>query len=65
MNPQLVRTHLDSLVKPPGSLGRLEDLAVQLCVIQRTLAPRTTPRSGGRRWSTWRSRTRRPEQHGR
>jgi nicotinate-nucleotide--dimethylbenzimidazole phosphoribosyltransferase len=44
MTPQHVRAHLDSLVKPPGSLGRLEDLAVQLCVIQRTLAPRTTPR---------------------
>jgi nicotinate-nucleotide--dimethylbenzimidazole phosphoribosyltransferase len=44
MTPELVRAHLDALVKPPGSLGRLEDLAVRLCVIQRTLAPRTTPR---------------------
>ena len=44
MTPELVRSHLDALAKPPGSLGRLEDLAVRLCVIQRTLAPRTTPR---------------------
>ena len=44
MTPELVRSHLDALVKPPGSLGRLEDLAVRLCVTQRTLAPRTTPR---------------------
>lgn len=44
MTPDHVRTHLDALAKPPGSLGRLEDLAVRLCVIQRTLAPRTTPR---------------------
>ncbi|MBA4191294.1 MAG: nicotinate-nucleotide--dimethylbenzimidazole phosphoribosyltransferase [Planctomycetaceae bacterium] len=44
MTPHLVLEHLDSLVKPPGSLGRLEDLAVRLCVIQQTLAPRTTPR---------------------
>ncbi|MBX9579030.1 MAG: nicotinate-nucleotide--dimethylbenzimidazole phosphoribosyltransferase [Gemmataceae bacterium] len=43
-DPPLARAHLDALVKPPGSLGRLEDLAVRLCVIQRTLAPRTTPR---------------------
>ena len=27
------RQHLDALAKPPGSLGRLEDLAVQLCEI--------------------------------
>lgn len=44
MTPELVRAHLDSLAKPPGSLGRLEDLATRLCVIQGTLAPRTTPR---------------------
>lgn len=44
MTPELVRSHLDGLVKPPGSLGRLENLAVRLCVIQRKLAPRTTPR---------------------
>lgn len=44
MTPQVVRARLDALAKPPGSLGRLEDLAVRLCVIQRSLAPRTTPR---------------------
>lgn len=36
--------HLDGLTKPPCSLGRLEELAVRLCVIQQTLAPKTTPR---------------------
>jgi nicotinate-nucleotide--dimethylbenzimidazole phosphoribosyltransferase len=36
--------HLDRLTKPPGSLGRLEDLAVRLCLIQQTLAPKTRPR---------------------
>jgi nicotinate-nucleotide--dimethylbenzimidazole phosphoribosyltransferase len=44
MTTQDVRAHLDSLAKPPASLGRLEDLAARLCVIQRALAPRTTPR---------------------
>lgn len=44
MNADQVRVYLDSLVKPPGSLGRLEDLAVRLCVVTRTLSPRTTPR---------------------
>src|SRR5438067_9574143 len=28
------RRHLDTLTKPPGSLGRLEDLAAQLAVLQ-------------------------------
>lgn len=36
--------HLDGLTKPARSLGRLEDLACRLCVIQQTLAPRTRPR---------------------
>lgn len=40
-----VRKHLNSLTKPPGSLGRLEDVAVRLCMVQQTLAPRTKPRS--------------------
>jgi nicotinate-nucleotide--dimethylbenzimidazole phosphoribosyltransferase len=35
---------LDRLAKPPGSLGRLEDLAARLCTIQGTLSPRTRPR---------------------
>jgi nicotinate-nucleotide--dimethylbenzimidazole phosphoribosyltransferase len=39
-----VRDRLDALVKPAGSLGRLDDLAAWLCLIQQTLAPRTTPR---------------------
>jgi nicotinate-nucleotide--dimethylbenzimidazole phosphoribosyltransferase len=39
-----IRRHLDSLTKPPGSLGRLEDLAARLGGIQRTLAPNTRPR---------------------
>ncbi len=38
------RRHLDQLAKPPGSLGRLEDLADRLGTIQGTLAPRTRPR---------------------
>jgi nicotinate-nucleotide--dimethylbenzimidazole phosphoribosyltransferase len=44
LTPAAVRRHLDQLTKPPGSLGRLEDLAARLCVIQQTLAPRTRPR---------------------
>src|SRR5580698_3084800 len=39
-----IRQYLDSLAKPPGSLGRLEELAARLCSIQGTLAPITTPR---------------------
>ncbi|MBS0206363.1 MAG: nicotinate-nucleotide--dimethylbenzimidazole phosphoribosyltransferase [Planctomycetes bacterium] len=36
--------HLNGLTKPPGSLGRLEDLAARLCEIQQTLSPQTSPR---------------------
>src|SRR5687768_7905962 len=36
--------HLDGLTKPQRSLGRLEELACRLCVIQQTLAPQTRPR---------------------
>jgi nicotinate-nucleotide--dimethylbenzimidazole phosphoribosyltransferase len=39
-----VWSHLDSLTKPPRSLGRLEDLAHRLCMIQQSLVPRTKPR---------------------
>src|SRR6516165_5630867 len=39
-----IRHHLDNLTKPPGSLGRLEDLAVRLAGTQQTLAPRSRPR---------------------
>ena len=41
-NPALearIRARLDSLTKPPGSLGRLEDLVVQLGLIQQTESP--------------------------
>jgi nicotinate-nucleotide--dimethylbenzimidazole phosphoribosyltransferase len=34
-----IRARLDSLTKPPGSLGRLEDLVVQLGLIQQTEDP--------------------------
>ena len=43
MTTELVCSHLNALVNSPGSLGRLEDLAVGLRVIQWTLAQRTTP----------------------
>jgi len=41
-DPQLeagIRARLDSLTKPPGSLGRLEDLVLQLGLIQQTETP--------------------------
>jgi nicotinate-nucleotide--dimethylbenzimidazole phosphoribosyltransferase len=31
--PEAVRAHLDALTKPPGSLGRLEDVAVRLAAV--------------------------------
>lgn len=34
-----IRARLDSLTKPPGSLGRLEDLVLQLGLIQQTESP--------------------------
>ena len=39
-----VQARLDSLAKPPGSLGRLEALAVELAVAQGTMTPLTQPR---------------------
>jgi nicotinate-nucleotide--dimethylbenzimidazole phosphoribosyltransferase len=39
-----VQARLDALAKPPGSLGRLEALAVELAVAQQRLAPVTRPR---------------------
>jgi nicotinate-nucleotide--dimethylbenzimidazole phosphoribosyltransferase len=39
------RARLDSLTKPPGSLGRLEDLVVQLAGITGDVAPSLVPRT--------------------
>jgi len=41
---QEARTRLDSLAKPPGSLGRLEALAIRLAETQGRADPRTVPR---------------------
>lgn len=38
-----IRARLDALAKPPGSLGRLEELARALARCQGTLRPRTRP----------------------
>lgn len=37
---QLIQPAIDGKTKPPGSLGRVEQLAVQIAKIQQTLAPR-------------------------
>ena len=34
-----IQTKIDNLNKPKGSLGRLEELAMQICLIQQTLTP--------------------------
>ncbi|TDB39855.1 MAG: nicotinate-nucleotide--dimethylbenzimidazole phosphoribosyltransferase [Actinobacteria bacterium] len=34
---------LDSLTKPPGSLGRLEELAARVAIVQRDVRPTTAP----------------------
>ena len=39
---QAVQDKIDNLNKPKGSLGRLETLAMQLCLVQHTLSPRLT-----------------------
>lgn len=44
IEPERIAEHLDSLAKPPGSLGRFEELAIRLGSIQGTLAPQTRPR---------------------
>jgi nicotinate-nucleotide--dimethylbenzimidazole phosphoribosyltransferase len=40
-----IRARLDSLTKPPGSLGRLEDLVLQLGLIQSTETPHVSRKS--------------------
>ena len=35
-----IQAKIDNLNKPKGSLGRLEELAMQMCLIQQTLSPR-------------------------
>jgi len=37
----VVQQKIDNLNKPKGSLGRLEELALQLCLIQQTVTPST------------------------
>lgn len=37
-----IQTKIDNLNKPKGSLGRLEELALQICMIQQTLEPHLT-----------------------
>lgn len=44
INPQQVAEHLDALAKPQGSMGRVEELAIQLAVAQQNLRPLTKPR---------------------
>lgn len=34
-----IRNRIDNLNKPKGSLGRLEDIALQVCLVQQTLRP--------------------------
>ena len=40
-----IKDQIASLCKPPGSLGDIEQVAIQLCTIQRTLHPKVNPRS--------------------
>lgn len=44
IDAETVSAHLNSLAKPPGSLGRLEQLAVRLAVTQNTMQPKAKPR---------------------
>ncbi len=38
-----IRTHLDQLIKPQGSLGQWETLAERLCLVQQSLQPVVRP----------------------
>lgn len=38
-----VRSHIDGLIKPQGSLGQWEDLAERICLTQQTLMPVASP----------------------
>lgn len=44
LNIDTIQGHLDHLTKPVGSLGKLEQIAARLCMIQQTLTPITQPR---------------------
>ena len=35
----IIQSKIDNLNKPKGSLGRLETLAMQICLAQQTLSP--------------------------
>ena len=37
-----IQEKIDNLNKPKGSWGRLEELAMQICLIQQTLSPKLT-----------------------
>ena len=36
---EAIQQKIDNLNKPKGSLGRLEELAMQICLVQQTLKP--------------------------
>ena len=37
-----IQRKIDNLNKPKGALGRLEELALQICLVQQTMEPRLT-----------------------
>jgi nicotinate-nucleotide--dimethylbenzimidazole phosphoribosyltransferase len=39
VNKEAIQQKIDNLNKPKGSLGRLEELAMQICLVQQTLEP--------------------------
>ena len=42
--PEAIQRQVDALCKPPGSLGVIERIAMDLCRIQNTFSPATSPR---------------------